>query len=41
VKNLYSIYNKIKNKNIDYKEIYDVLALRIITKDVYDAYIVL
>ncbi len=41
VKSLYSIYNKIKNKNIDYKEIYDVLALRIITKDVYDAYIAL
>ena len=41
VKSLYSIYNKIKNKNIDYKEIYDVLALRIITKTIQDAYTVL
>lgn len=41
VKSLYSIYNKIKNKNIDYKEIYDVLALRVITKNMYDAYIAL
>lgn len=41
VKNLYSIYNKIKTKNIDYKEIYDVLALRVITKNTLDAYIAL
>lgn len=41
VKSLYSIYNKIKNKNIDYKEIYDVLALRVITKTLQDAYTVL
>lgn len=41
VKNLYSIYNKIKTKNIDYKEIYDVLALRVITKNTLDAYVAL
>ncbi|MGE4444387.1 MAG: HD domain-containing protein [Candidatus Altimarinota bacterium] len=41
VKSLYSIYNKIKNKNIDYKEIYDVLALRVITKTTQEAYIAL
>lgn len=41
VKSLYSIYNKIKNKNIDYKEIYDVLALRVIVKTTSDAYAVL
>lgn len=38
VKSLYSIYNKIKNKHIDYTEVYDVLALRVITKNLWDAY---
>ncbi|MDD5770082.1 MAG: HD domain-containing protein [Candidatus Gracilibacteria bacterium] len=41
VKSLYSIYKKLKIKDFDINEIYDVLALRIITKDVKDAYIAL
>jgi len=41
VKSLYSIYKKIKWKNIDLTEIYDVLALRIITKNILDVYIIL
>ncbi|MBW7954198.1 bifunctional (p)ppGpp synthetase/guanosine-3',5'-bis(diphosphate) 3'-pyrophosphohydrolase [Candidatus Gracilibacteria bacterium] len=41
VKSLYSIYKKTKAKNIDYKDIYDVLALRIITKNKQDIYKVL
>lgn len=41
VKNLYSIYKKIvmKNKNID--EIYDIIAIRIMVKDITDCYRVL
>lgn len=41
VKSLYSIYKKIKIKNFDANEIYDVLALRVITKTLKDAYIAL
>lgn len=41
VKSLYSIYKKIKVRNIDLEDIYDVLALRIITKNRKDAYTVL
>ncbi len=29
-KSIYSIYNKIKNKDVDFKEIYDLFAIRII-----------
>lgn len=41
VKSLYSIYNKIKSRDIDIDDIYDVLALRVITKNVRDAYVAL
>lgn len=41
VKSLYSIYKKIKLKDLDIKDIYDVLALRVITKNTRDAYIAL
>lgn len=41
VKNLFSIYKKMKSKNLDLDDIYDVLALRIITKNERDAYIAL
>lgn len=41
VKSLYSIYKKMKYKHLDYREIYDVLALRIITKTIQDAYVIL
>lgn len=41
VKSLYSIYKKMKIKNFDANEIYDVLALRVITKTLKDAYIAL
>jgi len=41
VKSLYSIWRKITLKNIDINDIYDVLALRIITKNIRDAYIAL
>lgn len=41
VKSLYSIYKKIKNKVIDINDIYDVLALRIITNSINEVYQVL
>lgn len=41
VKNLYSIYRKITKKHLNINEIYDILALRVITKNLGDAYLVL
>lgn len=38
VKNLYSIYTKMKRKKMDFDGIYDLIALRIITKTESDCY---
>ena len=40
-KHLYSIYMKMKNKGKDFSEIYDLIALRVITDDVRECYGVL
>lgn len=40
-KHIYSIYNKIKNQGRDFDEVYDLIAVRIIVKDVRDCYAVL
>lgn len=37
-KNLYSIYQKMQNRKCDLSEIYDLMAVRIITKTVKDCY---
>lgn len=41
VKNLFSIYKKMKNKNKTLNEIYDIFAIRVIVDDVKDCYAVL
>ena len=41
IKRLYSIYNKMQKKNIDFDQVYDFLALRIITDSVKSCYAVL
>lgn len=40
-KHLYSIFNKMVQQRVDFDEIYDLLALRIIVPDVSDCYIAL
>jgi len=40
-KNYYSIYKKMLEKNIPLEEVYDITALRIITKDVNECYVIL
>lgn len=40
-KHIYSIYNKMRNKNLSFEEIYDLLAIRIITETERDCYTVL
>jgi GTP diphosphokinase / guanosine-3',5'-bis(diphosphate) 3'-diphosphatase len=37
-KYFYSIYKKMKQKNVDFSEIYDLIAIRIITKTIPDCY---
>jgi GTP pyrophosphokinase len=37
-KHIYSIWNKMRGKNIDFSEVYDVRALRIIVDEVKDCY---
>ncbi len=38
IKRLYSIYNKMKNQNIDFDQVYDFMAIRIITDSVKNCY---
>ncbi|MBN2540187.1 MAG: bifunctional (p)ppGpp synthetase/guanosine-3',5'-bis(diphosphate) 3'-pyrophosphohydrolase [Bacilli bacterium] len=38
IKNIHSVYYKMKNKNIDFEEINDLLALRIIVNTISDCY---
>jgi GTP pyrophosphokinase len=40
-KHIYSIYSKMKSKNIDFAEVYDVRALRVLVDEVRDCYTVL
>jgi GTP pyrophosphokinase len=40
-KHIYSIYSKMKSKRIDFSEVYDVRALRVLVGDVRDCYTVL
>lgn len=38
IKNIHSVYNKMKTKKIDFDEIHDLLALRIVVESVSDCY---
>jgi guanosine-3',5'-bis(diphosphate) 3'-pyrophosphohydrolase len=38
IKRLYSVYNKMKHRNIDFDQVYDFLAIRIITDSVKNCY---
>jgi GTP pyrophosphokinase len=37
-KHIYSIWNKMRTKNLDFSEVYDVRALRVIVPDIKDCY---
>lgn len=41
VKHIYSIYNKMQRKDVDFQELYDVTALRVLVPTVADCYTVL
>ena len=41
VKHIYSIYNKMQRKDVDFKEVYDVTALRVLVPTLADCYTVL
>jgi GTP pyrophosphokinase len=41
IKRLYSVYNKMKHQNIDFDQVYDFLAIRIITDSVKNCYAIL
>ena len=41
IKRLYSIYNKMKSQNIDFDQVYDFMAIRIITDSVKNCYAIL
>ncbi len=38
IKNIHSVYHKMKTKHIDFDEIHDLLALRIVVKSISDCY---
>ncbi|GHT87759.1 GTP pyrophosphokinase [Betaproteobacteria bacterium] len=40
-KHIYSIYNKMRSKKLDFSQVYDIRALRVLVKDVKDCYTVL
>ena len=40
-KHIYSIWNKMRTKNVDFSEVYDVRALRVIVPEVKDCYLAL
>jgi GTP pyrophosphokinase len=40
-KNIYSIYNKMMGKHLDFEDIYDLMAIRIITNTEKDCYLIL
>ena len=40
-KHIYSIYNKMRSKKIDFSEVYDIRALRVLVDEVRDCYAVL
>lgn len=40
-KHIYSIYNKMRKKNLDFSEVYDIRALRVLVDEVRDCYTVL
>lgn len=40
-KHIYSIYNKMRSKKIDFSEVYDIRALRVLVDEVRDCYTVL
>ncbi|MCL2656052.1 MAG: bifunctional (p)ppGpp synthetase/guanosine-3',5'-bis(diphosphate) 3'-pyrophosphohydrolase [Betaproteobacteria bacterium] len=40
-KHIYSIYNKMRSKNLDFSQVYDVRALRVLVRDVRDCFIAL
>ena len=37
-KHIYSIYNKMKRKDVDFSHIYDVIAVRVLTRTIEEAY---
>ncbi len=41
IKNIYSVYKKMQQKNIDFNEIYDLMALRVLVNSVEECYRVL
>ena len=41
IKRKFSIYKKLKKQNIDIEKVYDLLALRVVTKSVADCYVVI
>ncbi|THF63499.1 RelA/SpoT family protein [Pseudothauera rhizosphaerae] len=40
-KHIYSIYNKMRKKNLDFSQVYDIRALRVLVDEVRDCYTVL
>ena len=40
-KNMYSIYRKMQNQNVDYEEIYDIIAFRICVEKLHECYEIL
>jgi GTP pyrophosphokinase len=40
-KHIFSIYNKMRSKNLDFDQVYDVRALRVLVRDVRDCFVAL